>query len=104
MSGLSGSSSGSARLLMLWDVDFTLMNATGVKQKLYYATFYKLFGRELPTVAAAASMAGKTDRAIALDVLRLAEVPDPRGAMMAFETALARLGRGAHGMVAESGK
>ncbi len=104
MSGLSGSSGGSARLLVLWDVDFTLVNATGVGRELYYAAFYELFGRELPVVAAAASMAGRTDRAIALDVLRLAEVPDPRGSVVAFETALARLGRGAHGMVAESGK
>ena len=89
---------------MLWDVDFTLVNATGVGRQLYYAAFSELFGRELPAVAAAASMAGRTDRAIALDVLRLAGVADPRGTVAAFEATLARLGRGAHGMVAESGK
>jgi phosphoglycolate phosphatase-like HAD superfamily hydrolase len=100
---LSGSPGVSARLLVLWDVDFTLVNATGVGRNLYYAAFAEVFGRELPAVAAAAEMAGRTDRAIVLDVLRLAGVPDPRGAVVAFEAALARLGRGAHGMVAESG-
>jgi phosphoglycolate phosphatase len=104
VSGLSGSPGGSARVLVLWDVDFTLMNATGVGRKLYYAAFAEVFGRQLPAVAAAANMAGRTDRAIALDVLRLAGVPDPRGDVVAFEAALARLGRGAHGMVAESGQ
>ncbi len=104
MSGLSASSGGSVRLLVLWDVDFTLVNASGVGRSLYEAAFAELFGRDLPAAAAAASMAGRTDRAIALDVLRLAGVPDPRGQVAAFEGALARLGRGAHGMVAESGK
>jgi phosphoglycolate phosphatase-like HAD superfamily hydrolase len=101
---LSGSSDGSAQLLVLWDVDFTLVNTSGVGWHLYHAAFAELFGRELPATAAAASMAGRTDRAIALDVLRMAGVHDPRSEVVAFETALARLGRGAHGMVAESGK
>ena len=104
MSGLSASSGGPVRLLVLWDVDFTLVNASGVGRSLYQAAFAELFCRDLPAAAATASMAGRTDRAIALDVLRLAGVPDPRGQVAAFEGALARLGRGAHGMVAESGK
>ncbi|MGN6790830.1 MAG: HAD hydrolase-like protein [Streptosporangiaceae bacterium] len=101
---MSGSRGRSARLLVLWDVDFTLVNATGVGRNLYQAAFAEVFGRVLPASAGAASMAGRTDRAIALDVLRMAGVPDPRTEVVAFETALARLGRGAHGMVAESGK
>ena len=103
MSGLSASSGGSARLLVLWDVDYTLVNASGVGWHLYNAAFEELFGRELPAAAKAASMAGRTDHAIVLDVLGLAGVPDPDGQVRAFEAALARLGRGAHGMVAESG-
>jgi phosphoglycolate phosphatase len=103
VSGLSASSGGSARLLVLWDVDYTLVNASGVGWHLYNAAFEELFGRELPAAAKAASMAGRTDHAIVLDVLGLAGVPDPDGQVRAFEAALARLGRGAHGMVAESG-
>ena len=104
MSGLSASPGGSARLLVLWDVDFTLVNASGVGWRLYDAAFAELFGSELPAAAKAASMAGRTDHAIVLDVLSLAGVPDPGEHVGAFEAALARLGRGAHGMVAESGK
>jgi phosphoglycolate phosphatase len=103
VSGLSASSGGSARLLVLWDVDFTLVNASGVGWRLYNAAFAELFGRDLP-VTSMASMAGRTDHAIVLEVLSLAGVPDPGGQVGAFEAALARLGRGAHGMVAESGK
>jgi phosphoglycolate phosphatase len=89
---------------VLWDVDYTLVNASGVGWHLYNAAFTELFGRELPSAARAASMAGRTDHAIVLDVLGLAGVRDPRGQVRAFEAALARLGRGVHGMVAESGK
>jgi len=104
VSGLSASSGGSARRLVLWDVDYTLVNASGVGWHLYSAAFTELFGRELPGMASMASMAGRTDHAIVLEVLSLAGVPDPGGQVRAFEAALARLGRGAHGMVAESGK
>ncbi len=91
-------------MLVLWDVDYTLVNASGVGWHLYQAAFAELFGRDLPTAAKAASMAGRTDHAIVLDVLSLAGVPDPGGQVRPFEDALARLGRGVHGMVAESGK
>ncbi len=91
-------------MLVLWDVDYTLVNASGVGWHLYREAFAELFGRELPHAARAASMAGRTDHAIVLDVLSLAGVPDPGERVRAFEEALARLGRGVHGMVAESGK
>jgi phosphoglycolate phosphatase len=104
VSGLSGSPGGSDRLLVLWDVDFTLVNAHGVGWHLYRAAFAELFGRNLPEVAKAASMAGRTDHAIVLDVLDLAGVPDPGGHVRAFEAALARLAHGAAGMVAESAR
>ena len=63
------------RLLVLWDVDHTLVNAGGVGIELYRIAFAELFGGEAPIPG---SMAGRTDRAIALEVLRLADVPEPR--------------------------
>jgi len=91
-------------LLVLWDVDFTLVNAMGVGRHLYRTAFAGLFGRELPAVAESADMAGRTDRAIALDVLALAGVPEPRTQVAAFEAALARLAPSVRSMVAASAK
>jgi phosphoglycolate phosphatase len=62
-------------LLVLWDVDGTLLNAGGVGGELYGAVFTQLFGR---TLEAHAPMAGRTDRAIILQTLEMAGVPDPR--------------------------
>ena len=47
-------------LLVLWDVDRTLLNAGGMSAQLYRAVFAELFGRELTETA---PMAGRTDRA-----------------------------------------
>jgi phosphoglycolate phosphatase len=90
--------------LVLWDVDYTLVNTYGVGRHLYRAAFADLYGRELPETADGASMAGRTDRAIALEVLGLAGVLDPRGQVGRFEAALGRLAPGVTGMVAASGK
>ena len=57
------------RLLVLWDIDYTLVNARGVGSELYTSVFTELFGRALPQPG---SMAGRTDRAIAREVLALA--------------------------------
>jgi phosphoglycolate phosphatase-like HAD superfamily hydrolase len=62
-------------LLVLWDVDGTLLNAGGVGTDLYNVVFLQLFGRSLEAYA---PMAGRTDRAIILDTLELAGVPEPR--------------------------
>jgi len=62
-------------LLVLWDVDGTLLNAGGVGTDLYNVVFLQLFGR---TLEAYAPMAGRTDRAIILETLELAGVPEPR--------------------------
>jgi phosphoglycolate phosphatase-like HAD superfamily hydrolase len=90
--------------LVLWDVDFTLVDAHGVGRYLYHAAFSQLYGWELPSLAAAASMAGRTDHAIVRDVLELAGVPDPRTQVEAFEATLASLAPGVAGMVADSAK
>lgn len=62
-------------VLVLWDIDGTLLNAGGVGRDLYDLVFLQLFGRSL---AAAAPMAGRSDRAIILETLALAGVAEPR--------------------------
>lgn len=65
-----------ASLLVLWDVDQTLVLARGVGSAIYGVAFRELFGRELPVVKV--SMAGRTDRAIALDILAAGGISEPR--------------------------
>ena len=77
----------SPELLVLWDVDHTLLNAGGLSSHLYGVVFAGLFGRELPQVA---PMAGRTDRAIIVETLAMAGVPDPRGHVDAFIAGLTR--------------
>ena len=91
-----------AELLVLWDVDFTLLSSGGLGTRLYEATFREMFGRELTVVA---DKAGRTDRAILLETLALAGIAEPRAHLDAFLSALARQsatwnGRAAHGRAA----
>src|SRR5215471_10704749 len=74
-------------LLVLWDVDYTLLSASGLGNRLYAAVFKDMFGRDLPAVA---PKAGRTDRAILMDTLTLAGVAEPRAHVGDFLTALAR--------------
>ncbi len=62
-------------LLVLWDVDGTLLNAGGVGGELYEIVFSSMFGRPCEELA---PMAGRTDRAIILDTLEMAGIPEPR--------------------------
>jgi phosphoglycolate phosphatase len=62
-------------VLVLWDIDGTLLNAGGVGRDLYDVVFLQLFGRSL---SAYAPMAGRTDRAIILETLALAGIDEPR--------------------------
>jgi phosphoglycolate phosphatase len=73
--------------LVLWDVDHTLINAGGWSSHLYGLVFAELFGRELPRVA---PMAGRTDRAIIVETLTMAGVPDPREHVPAFIETMTR--------------
>jgi phosphoglycolate phosphatase len=73
-------------LLVLWDVDYTLLSAVGLGNRLYQAVFRDMFGRDL---AAVAPKAGRTDRAILLDTLALAGVAEPRAHVDDFLAALA---------------
>jgi phosphoglycolate phosphatase len=76
-----------ASLLVLWDVDGTLVDAAGLGTRVYQVVFREMFGRELPAVA---PKAGRTDRAIIGDTLALAEVPDAATWVDPFLTALSR--------------
>jgi phosphoglycolate phosphatase-like HAD superfamily hydrolase len=75
-------------LLVLWDIDFTLVNAGGVGTRLYRMVFRDMFGTDLP---GAADMAGRTDRAIVLDTLARAGIPEPRQHLDQFLARLAAL-------------
>jgi phosphoglycolate phosphatase len=74
-------------LLVLWDVDNTLVNAGGLSTHLYGVVFAGLFGRGLPAVA---PMAGRTDRAIIVETLTMAGIDDPGRHVAAFIDGLAR--------------
>jgi phosphoglycolate phosphatase len=74
-----------ADLLVLWDVDYTLVSADGLGTRLYEVVFREMFGRELTAVA---PKAGRTDRAIIGDTLALAGVSLAN--VDAFLAALAR--------------
>jgi phosphoglycolate phosphatase len=76
-----------ADLLVLWDVDYTLLSASGLGNSLYEAVFQDLFGRELTAIA---PKAGRTDRAILLDTLALAGVDSPAAYVDDFMVLLGR--------------
>jgi phosphoglycolate phosphatase len=74
-------------LLVLWDVDYTLLSSGGLGDQLYAAVFREMFGRDLLVVA---PKAGRTDRAILIDTLALAGVAEPRAQVDEFLAGLAR--------------
>ncbi len=92
-----------ASILVLWDVDYTLVDANGAGRRLYQLAFADLYGTELTAAAEQANMAGRTDRAIAIDVLALAGIPDPRAEVSRFEAALTRLAPEVAHLVADHG-
>jgi phosphoglycolate phosphatase len=75
-------------VLVLWDIDETLLNASGVGLDLYDLVFMQLFGW---TPSAYAPMAGRTDRVIILETLTLAGVAEPRRYVDPFLAALGEL-------------
>jgi phosphoglycolate phosphatase-like HAD superfamily hydrolase len=87
--------------LVLWDVDHTLINAGRAGWRVYQLAFGEMFGCDVP---AAPSMAGRTDRAIALETLALAGVPHPRTQLDAFQRLLVQLAPGVADLVREHGR
>ena len=86
------------RLLVLWDVDYTLVDSDGIGRQLYETAFGELYGRPMPQPG---SMSGRTDRAIALEVLTLAAVPQPEAALGPFHDVMAAHAAELAGLVAE---
>jgi phosphoglycolate phosphatase len=89
------------RLLVLWDVDYTLVDSDGIGRQLYETAFGELYGRPMPQPG---SMSGRTDRAIALEVLTLAGVPEPEAALGPFHDVMAAHAAELAGLVAERGR
>jgi len=71
---------------VLWDVDYTLVDSGGVGRELYGIAFREMFGRPMPQPG---SMSGRTDRAIAIEVLGLAGVAEPERVVDAFHGRMA---------------
>jgi phosphoglycolate phosphatase len=86
------------RLLVLWDVDYTLLDSGGTGWELYQIALLEMFGRDMPQPG---SMAGRTDRAIAVEVLTLAGVPEPRRQVDAFHALMAERAPGLAQMARE---
>ena len=76
-----------AGLLVLWDIDYTLLSAGGVGSMVYRSVFRDLFGRDLAEVA---PMAGRTERAIIADTLTMAGVAEPARHVEDFMAELSR--------------
>jgi len=87
--------------LVLWDVDHTLINAGRAGWRAYQLAFGRMFGIDVP---AAPSMAGRTDRALAIETLALAGVPDPRTRVDAFQRVLAQVAPDVADLVREHGR
>jgi phosphoglycolate phosphatase-like HAD superfamily hydrolase len=88
-------------VLVLWDVDHTLIDAGGGSTFLYGVVFRELFGRDLPGVA---PMAGRTDRAIVRDTMERAGIGDPSQHVEAFLAGLAAHAPGLSAVVAQRGR
>jgi phosphoglycolate phosphatase len=89
--------------LVLWDIDHTLVSICHVGHDIYDLAFTEMFGRPMPDISAV-PMAGRTERAIALDVLTVAGVPDPRAQIDAFQQIQAFRAASLAGRVREFGR
>ena len=87
---------------MLWDVDHTLLDAGGSGVRVFQRAFSQMFGRPFP--AGTMSLAGRTDRAIALEILTVAGVSEPRAQLGAFQRRIAGLAPQLAQLVAEHGR
>lgn len=71
---------------MLWDIDQTLLNAGGVSEEVYADAFRKAVGRPMERLA---ELAGRTERAITVETLRMHDIEVSAELLDAFGAALA---------------
>ncbi len=90
-----------ADLLVLWDVDYTLVDTGDAGSRLYRAVFAELFGGPPPPLP---SMSGRTDRAIVLEWLTRAGIPEPSGQVSAFHAVLTARASQVAGLVQAHGR
>jgi phosphoglycolate phosphatase-like HAD superfamily hydrolase len=90
-----------ASILVLWDVDYTLINPARVGRVLYEMAFREMFGGAAPRTG---TLSGRTDSAIALEVLTAAGLPDPRALVPAFQATMAARADEMAGLLRERGQ
>lgn len=87
-------------LLVLWDIDHTLVSITGVGREIYARVFERVTGQPLVHLA---QMAGRTEQAILRETLLLNGV-DAGASFDAFYVALEEVARSLEGRMRESGR
>nr|WP_243407158.1 haloacid dehalogenase-like hydrolase [Frankia canadensis] len=90
-----------APILILWDVDHTLLDSGGVSRQIYGHAFEVVTGRPMERLA---DMAGRTERAIALETLRIGGVADPEPLLPRFFAALGDAARRLQGEMRVRGR
>jgi len=86
-------------LLVLWDIDHTLVNIAGFGREIYAQAFERVTGRPLVHLA---DMAGRTEQAIIAETLVLNGV-EPGRSFDVFYTALSDAARSLEGRMREHG-
>ncbi|MFI0454278.1 HAD family hydrolase [Actinomadura sp. 6N118] len=74
------------RILVLWDIDHTLISIGGLSGEIYAEVFHQVTGRPLDKLA---DMTGRTDRAITAETLRLHGIAPTDEIMRTFAETLA---------------
>lgn len=89
----------STPLLILWDIDHTLVSIKGVSRDIYARAFKQVTGRQIEHLA---DMTGRTEKAIITETLALNGV-EPEGSFEAFYIALGEAARSLEPAMREHG-
>lgn len=89
------------RLLLLWDIDRTLVDIGALSREIYETAFAAVTGRPLEQLA---DMTGRTERAILVDTLALHDVHDAEEQFEVFYQALAEATDGLRDRIRSEGR